>query len=338
MTTDFEVIVPHKEVESGRLDECCKIMIAGNDAYRKWLPNFTRRRSRICRDLIVKGKEKEAMAFIPSERHGEFLADIPAIMNVESVMEDLLGHHVKMVVTLASRWSKNNSAEKSTKRSYYDGGDLASEGFIAMFDAIRNYNRGDIAFLTYAWTTVNRRMFASLMATSPISCFTRQEQKMLKKAVKKQLETGNRNLADAVAGGVVSDDEAALVREMLTIKVVLASRMEETMTDGAGCSDSFDYTNFRAGASDDHFGQPNDAWELYDYIGRADLDPCEQDVLLSSLAPFRGWQSECSIRHNITKTSVHNTLQRACNKIRRVAGLCDTEANIARLMVASMSE
>jgi DNA-directed RNA polymerase specialized sigma subunit len=332
--TDFDVIVPHKSVSSERLGECCEIMIRGNDAYRKWMPNITRRRSRECRDLIVKGKSDEVLKYIPAERHAEFKADLPVICNVESVMNDLLGHHVRMIVKLATRWSKTNEGEKSAKRSYYDGGDLASEGFIAMFDAIRNYNRDHIKFVTYAWTTVNRRMFASLMATSPMSCFTRQEQKMLKNAVKKQLETGNRNLADAVAGGVVTGDQAALVREMLTIKVVLASRLEESMGPD---SEGFDFTSMREGVSTDRSGQPNDAWGLYDFMERAELDDCEQDVLLSSLTPFRGWQAECSTRHNLSRTSVHNILQRACNKIRHVAGLRETDANIAQLMV-SMSD
>lgn len=333
--TDFDVIVPHKEISGERMEECRQIMIKGNNAYRKWMPTITRRRSRFCRDLIVKGKLDQVLPFIPADRHAEFLSDIPAIMCVESVIADLLGHHVKMVVNLASKWAKNNNGEKSTKRSYYDGGDLASEGFIAMFDAIRNYNRNDIVFMTYAWMTVSRRMFASLMATSPMSCFTRQERQLLGKIAKKQSQSGNRNIAEAVANEIVNDDEAALVREMLTIKVVLASRLEESM--GRMEDGNFDYTSFRAGASCDRTSQPSDAWELYDFIERANLDECEQDVLLSSLTPFRGWQAECSVRHGVSKTTVQNTLQRACNKIRRVAGLCDTDTNVAQLMVASMA-
>jgi len=131
----------------------------------------------------------------------------------------------------------------------------------------------------------------------------------------------------------VGADEAALVREMLTIKVVLASRMKESLQEEG----SFDYTSFRVGANSDRTSQPSDAWELYDFIERANLDECEEDILLSSLTPFRGWQAECSVRHGVSKTTVQNTLQRACNKIRRVAGLRETHENIAQLMVASMA-
>ena len=332
----FDVMVPHKEISPERMGECIKVMVSGNDAYRKWLPHVTRRRSRICRDSIVKGKHEEVLPFIPADRQAEFMADIPAIRNVETVIEELLGHHVKMIVNLAVKWSRKNNGEKSTRRSYYECGDLASEGFIAMFDALRNYNREETHLFTYLYTTVNRRMFLSLMATSPMSCFTWLEQQMLNKAIQKQSQSGKKNFADAVASGDVTDKQAELVREIRTIKVVLASCLEETVAHGG--QDSFDFTSLRSGLSHDRQGQPNDAWELYDYIERAGLNECEQDVLLSSLTPFRGWQAECAVRHNITRTWVHDVLHRACNKIRRIAGLDETKSNIAKIMVDSIFE
>jgi DNA-directed RNA polymerase specialized sigma subunit len=341
--TEFDVIVPHKTMTPERADECNQVMITGNKAFRRWLPFISQRRSKSCRAAVIKGRLNEVLQYIPSERRVEFIQDVPAILAVEKVIPDVTGHYVKMVVRLARRWAALNHSEKSSKRSYIDGGDIASEGFLAMFDAIHNYDRDSIRFLTYAWTTVNRRMFAALMETAPISCFSRREQKLLQKVVKDQLQAGRKkSLSEAVRDGVLTGEDAEVVREMLTVKVVLASTLETSFGDH---EDMFDFTSLRQGVMTDTRDQPNDAWELYDFIERAGLSDFEQDALLSSMTPFRGWQVECAGRHThptsgepLSRMSVGIALQRACNKIRKVAGLEDSKINLSALMTEAMSE
>lgn len=340
--TEFDVIVPHKEMSPKRADECNQIMVRGNAAFRKWMPFISRRRSKSCRAAVIKGKLNEVLQHIPSERRVEFIQDVPAILAVERVIPDVTGHYVKMVVRLARRWAKLNHSEKSTKRSYIDGGDIAAEGFLAMFDAIHNYDRPSIRFLTYAWTACNRRMFVALMETAPIACFNRREQKLLQKVVKDQLQAGRKkSLAEAVRDNVITSEDAVVVHEMLTVKVVLASALE---TSFGSHDDMFDFTSLRKGVMDDKRDQPNDAWELYDFIERADLSEFEQDALLSSMTPFRGWQVECATRHSnptgnpVTRAAVGLALQRACNKIRNVAGLEDSHINLSTIMAEAMSE
>jgi len=344
--TEFDVIVPHKNMSSERATECYQIMAKGNAAFRRWLPFISQRRSKSCRRAVIKGEMNEVLQHIPSERRVEFLADVPAILAVEGVVMDVVGHHVKMIVRLARRWADNNHNNGcSVRKSYIDGGDIASEGFLAMFDAIHNYDRLDIRFLTYAWSTVNRRMFAAIMETAPIACFNRREQKLLQKVVKDQLKSGRKkSLAQAVSEGVVSDEEAEVVREILTVKVVLASKLEERFGAGMGESDVFDYTSLRSGVMDDNRDQPNDSWELYEFIQKAGLSDFEQDALLSSMTPFFGWQVECAKRHKhpltqepITRAAVGIALARACSKIRKVAGLAEAKINIAAAMVEAMA-
>lgn len=328
--TGFDVLVPHKDLEPERKDECVRIMITGNAAYRRWLPFISLRRSRACRKNVIDGKLCEVLRFIPTDRHEEFMADVPAILRVESVISDMLACHVKMIIKFASRWHETNRSNTfSTKRSYFDGGDLASEGFIAMIDAIHNFDREDIRFITYAGNVVNRRMFAALMQTSPLACFNRREQNLLKKFIRHQLAAGEKKtLAQAIDDGVLAEKDASVVREILTVKVVLASVLEKSFGSGMGEDEVFDYTSLRRGAKDDTSNQPTDAWELYDFMDRANLSDIEQDALLSSMMPFRGWQTECSKRHKnrvgdgpVSKMAVSYALQRAVQKIRVLAGL-----------------
>ena len=343
--TEFDVIVPHKNMSAERAEECKQIMVKGNSAFRRWMPYISQRRSKSCRKAVIDGNMNEVLQHIPSERRVEFIADVPAILAVESVIEDVTGHHVKMIVRLARRWATTNHENGcSVRKSYIDGGDLAGEGFLAMFDAIRNYDRPEIRFLTYAWSTVHRRMFAALMETAPIACFNRREQKLLQKVIQDQLKTGRKkSLAEAVSEGVVTNDDAAVIREMLTVKVVLASKLEKDFGAGAGESDVFDYTSLRSHVMQDGKDQPNDAWELYDFIARAELSDLEQDVLLSSMTPFFGWQVECAKRHKnptgepVSRQWVGQALSRACSKIRKVAGLDDTKINLAALMTEAMA-
>lgn len=343
---EFDVIVPHKSMTAERAAECNEIMVRGNTAFRKYLPFISQRRSKTCRQAVVTGNLNEVLQHIPDDRKAGFIADVPAILAVEKVITDVLGHYVKMVVRLARRWAgENEDGEKwSVRKSYLDGNDIASEGFLAMFDAIRNYDRPDIRFLTYAWTTCNRRMFAALMETAPIACFSRREQKLLQTVMKDQLKSGRKkSIAEVVSDGVVSDEEGAVVREMLTMKVVFASKLEASF--GGDDGDSFDFTSLRAGLNHDRKGQSSDAWELYDFIEQADLSDIEQDALLSSMSPFHGWQVECAKRHKhpvtqepISRAAIGLALQRACSKIRKVAGLDDTKINLSALMVEAMAD
>lgn len=341
---DFDVCVPHKTMSDERTAECNLIMIKGNAAYRKWLPMISLRWSKICRAAVIKGELQTVLQHIPDDRKAEFIADVPAILAVEKVIEDVSCHYTKMVVRLARRWANLNHSEGSAKRSYIDGDDIAAEGFLAMFDAIRNYDRSDIRFLTYAWTTCNRRMFASLMETAPIACFSRREQKLLQTVVKDQLQAGRKKpLAEAVRDGVISNDEADVVREILTVKVVLASTLESSYGSHDDMFD-FDYTSLRVGRLADGRDQPNGAWELYDFIERAKLSQFEQDALMSSMTPFHGWQVECAGRHAhpltgepITRAAVGCALQRACSKIRKIAGMADAKINLNSAMVSAMA-
>ena len=342
---EFNVIVPPKTMSDERATERNQIMAKGNAAFRRWLPFISQRRSKSCRRAVIKGELNEVLQHIPSERRVEFLADVPAILAVESVATDVIGHYVKMVMRLAGRWADiNNNNGNSVKRSYIDGDDIASEGFLAMFDAIHNYDRLDIRFLTYAWTTVNRRMFAAITETAPISCFNRREQKLLQKVVKDQLKTGRKKtLEQVVKDAVLNEEEAELVREILTVKIVLASKLEAGFGTGMGENDVFDYTSLRASVMTDNRDQPSDAWELYEFIEKAKLSDFEQDALLSSMTPFFGWQVECAKRHKhpltqepITRAAVGEALSRACSKIRKVAGLGESKINLSAAMVEAM--
>jgi hypothetical protein len=317
--TEFDVIVPHKTMTPERAEECNQIMIAGNTAFRRWLPFISQRRSKDCRAAVIKGKLNEVLQYIPGERRVEFINDVPAILAVENVVSDVIGHHVKMVVRLARRWAALNAKEKSSRRSYFDTGDIASEGFLAMFDVIRNFDRENIRFLTYAWTAVNRRMFAGLMETAPIACFTRREQKLLQSVVKDQMRAGRaKSLSEVVRDGVVTQ-EAAFGRDI----------------------ERFDFTSLRQGVMGEKGSQTSDAWELYDFIERAGLSDFEQDALLSSMTPIRGWQVECAERHTnamsgktLSRASVGLALQRACDKIRQLAGMEPCKINLSAAMAA----
>lgn len=330
--TQFDVMVPHKNMTPERAAECKQIMITGNTAFRKWLPFITLLRSRVCRDAVIKGNLNKVLQYIPSERRAEFLADVPAILRVETVIEDVIGHHVKMIARLAKKWDARNRLHASVSQSYIDGGDIASEGFLAMFDAIRNYARADIRFLTYCWSTVNRRMLEAIVESAPVSCFSRREQKLVKTVVTKQLQS--KSLDEAVQDGSVNDEDAALVREVESMGVVLASALKVKGEDSRS-----DYSCMRRGAASDMSGQPDGAWELYDFIERANLSEFEKDALLSSMAPSHGWTVECAARHTnkhtgqpMTRSGVGFALQNACNKIRRVAGLGEEKRNLSTLM------
>jgi hypothetical protein len=337
--TEFDVIVPHKTMTPERAEECNQIMIAGNTAFRRWLPFISQRRSKDCRAAVIKGKLNEVLQYIPGERRVEFINDVPAILAVENVVSDVIGHHVKMVVRLARRWAALNAKEKSSRRSYFDTGDIASEGFLAMFDVIRNFDRENIRFLTYAWTAVNRRMFAGLMETAPIACFTRREQKLLQSVVKDQMRAGRaKSLSEVVRDGVVTQEDSEVVREMMSIKVVLASTLEAAFGRDI---ERFDFTSLRQGVMGEKGSQTSDAWELYDFIERAGLSDFEQDALLSSMTPIRGWQVECAERHTnamsgktLSRASVGLALQRACDKIRQLAGMEPCKINLSAAMAA----
>ncbi len=335
----FDVCVPHKTMTPERIAECNEIMIRGNLAFHKWMPFITRKRSKSCRRAIIKGKMNEVLQYIPSERRGEFIEDVPAILLVESVMTDVIGHNVKMINKLAIRWARRNDSEPSIRRAYLDTGDIAQEGFLAMFDVIRNYDRPEIQFITYAWTACNRRMFQAIMETAPISCFTRGERKLLQKVMTDQTKSGcKKSLLEFVNDGVVTEKESDIVREMLAVKVVLASRLNND--DGM-----FDFTTLRQGALTDTKGQPNDSWELYDFIERAGLSDFEQDALLSAMTPTKAWRQECALRHThvnhesglpLTRQANLNAfnlaLKTACRKIRCLAGLSCVEIDLVSVM------
>lgn len=326
MTDDFHTAVPHEELTPARKRECCEIMRRGNSLYRKYLPHISMYRSRKCRRMVIDGHAEKVLAFIPEERHDEFRADVPTILEVESVIPDMIGCNVKMIVKLAIRYAKSNSTNAmQVRKSYLEGNDFVSEGFMAMIDAIHNYDRDAVGFLTYAWNVVNRRLFVAMIESSPSASFSRSEQKLLQTFIKSEIKKGRKpSLAKAVADKAMDECEAAVVREMLGIKVMLASTLESYFQSDR--ESSFDYTSIRAGVARDAKGRPIDSWELYDLIERARLNQLEQDALLSSMTPCQGWQVECARRHkrqghdkNISKTTVANALKQAVSKIRDIA-------------------
>jgi hypothetical protein len=342
-TMYFDVNVPHKDMSEERKVEVNSIMVVGNSAYHRWMSYISNRRSRVCRQAIIDGDYKKVLSLIPEERHPEFMADIPAILAVETVIEDVIAAHVKMVVRLARRWADANSSPNlAVKRSYFDGDDLVSEGFLAMYDVIRNYDRANIRFLTYAWNTVNRRMFAALMETAPIACFNRREQNLLKKVIKSQLAAGRKqSLAEAVSQGVIGENDVGVVRQILAVEIVLASTLEKAFGAGMGEDEVFGYISLRADA---HTARPDSsdsgAWEFYDLLQRAGLSEIEEDALISCMNPVHGWMTQCAKRHKnsdsgraVSKMAVTYALQRAITKVRRVAGLPpDTEIDLPSLM------
>ena len=306
----MSLVVKSKNMSEQRATECNEIMLRGNSTYRKYSEYIPLQYNKICRRAIIKGNLNEVLRYIPIERKVEFVGDVQIILNVENVIVDIMSQYTRMVKKIASQLNQDNRKGKNSAMiSYLSEDDMISKGFIALLDAIHNYNMVEFKFLTYAWNVCHRRILAAIGDSSQMSNFTKKERSVYQRANKL---AGGRSLKEMLKEGLITEEESMTISEVINIRVTHSSMIE-------GEEGSNDYTCFRA------VDEEKREWELDEIIAQAHLSVLERDVFISSGSPFFGWRTACAKRHNhpmtgdpISKMAITYALERAMMKMRSV--------------------
>lgn len=133
------------------------------------------------------------------------LADYNKILAVRTVEKKLLQGFAYMVLNRVFSWTEKPSVAE----------DIYDEAIAALIDAIYGYRQGNIAFMTYAYKTVNNRLIRYFNQANPMCPWTTRDCKIFRR-YRKVLAQANRPM---------TFDEACEVMEATDKEIKILSRM-----------------------------------------------------------------------------------------------------------------
>ena len=287
--------MPYHPLTKDRKDVLGKIMRKGNcilrDLHVQVLEvtgmqhkKYTRA---MLRDELVKAMKTGAVTsirgvYIPSE-------SAAALRAVTNIVDEVLMGYTRMVEKLAYRYAIAHPTTIMAFQDYYD------EGIMGLMNAVYYYTNTDVAFMTYVYHCVRRRLANAVNKMNPLSPWTNEARRlhMLYEEARSEFN-GPATFEDVVSYLGFDADE----RDAVQATLIDVFRGSEVGT-GADADSSDSGVAFEALAVGDHIRTQH---ALLDpdqraAVEAADLTDFERAVLVAFQGGERGWQTQVAKSH-----------------------------------------
>lgn len=278
---------------------CFNILSQINPLLHKWSQKFPKIKFRKFKQGVIESPIALAAQLEDADKH-QFLIDCDIIKQVMVPRDDLGGRSVentvlegfsKMALHFAYKWGKNNEHRGLTKDDYLQ------EGLMQIIESMYKWSpTAETSFSTYLYHSLfNRLNRVSNEQGSLLSHLTNDSLKLVSTYNKKLKELGGDNTFEEVVAKLGLN-----AKEIRNLKASLQRVNNQSSEDNQSASAWIDMsraTTISRGSVQD----PAQLVETDEYMRKviqmAKLSAIEMDLILSSMNPHYGWQSEVAERH-----------------------------------------
>lgn len=307
-------LVPYVKLSKKAEEKCLDMLVTANVMLKKWAEFYGARKAREFRAKLFKGhRDKAVMAQleekIPANLHPCFRSERQFIIAIHVAEQPDLGNRT---VEFAMLCGFAGLARKHAKRWFAQNGegggmsmsDYLSEAYIAVLDSIYGYTDRSITFGSFAWASLKNRMQTATNKCNLLCPLTNVDLELLARFESAKKTFNEHVTFDQVTEAMGLDAEQTKTLGSIMAKVLAASQIAPTDTDGSNDDRSGDYTSLRLGLDNESEDDRLLKMNVWTAISKAGLTEFERQVLETSMEPYYGWQSD------IAKNSINpNTNQ-----------------------------
>jgi len=284
---------------------CFSILSRTNPLLHKWAAKFPKIKFRQFRLTVLKNPSVLATE-LPVAEQTEFLADCAIIKEVHHIKPELNNRSVetavfegysKMALHFAHKWAKNN-AHRGLERE-----DYCQEGCIQIIDSMYGWLPcNNTSFSTYLYRSLHNRLNrVNNEQGSFLSHQTNESLRLVGLYNGKLNELGIDTPFETVVSELgLNPKEIKNLRASLIRVSNQSSDDTHSMGPAAWVDNSRATTIGRSSVQD-----PAQLVETNEFMSKvlklANLNPLELDLIVSSMNPYHGWQTDVGERHNNTK-------------------------------------
>lgn len=303
--------VPYVALTASQKEFCFSALVQCSVSLKRWTEVFEFKNCLDFRKKLFKAsknpKELEEMeCVIPAEMLSDFRFEQKFILSIQNKTHPCLENRTiewsmlcgfsNLARRLSRKWFK---AENLISGMTLD--DYESESFLTMLDCIYAYSNPMIEFSSFIWRAITNKMIAVKNLDNLFCPLKRADQKLLRTYNKTAATFNDAVNFDAVVEKmqITEEERLNLILAMKSNCLWLAS--QHVNDDGGSEEGNCDYTSFRSGI-DKEVDKKLLTLEVQEAIVRADLSDFERKVLVASMNPHHGWQTEIAAQTINPKT------------------------------------
>lgn len=324
--------IPCIRLNNTQKKKALEILNKGVVLLKKWSVFFPPKKTRQLRNAIMQGN-KNPNNVIPEDRLDEFHNDIPFIIAIrhgiyadlgnKSVEQAILEHFSAMAKKHAGIWATERDVHGLTKQ------DLLQEAYMTVVEAMYHWTEtGGADISTVIYVSLKNHFSNTINKSNPLCPLTNADLNLVIKYERAKRKMDEYVTFDEIVDSLgLSTDEGKYLNSLLTRvfseNQLVVDQNKENDFDN-------DYTVNRVGIDkESEVDTIIQNQHVKSTLERANLTSVEQELIVASMNPYSGWQTDWANNHINPKT------QKPYSRMRVSQVLAVAREKVARVLKAA---